>query len=147
MNRGYPSESHFVTTNDGYILEMHRIPYGKHSPPSPNKPAVFVMHCLLCSSANWIVSSSGLGNSSKIIHFSATWMYDTYRIFQTQCQIRVNKVQNSGTISPTLFIFRIRLSWRGLWRVAGQRERKHLRSPTRISWSRSRFLFLGLFVS
>jgi len=61
MNRGYPSESHFVTTNDGYILEMHRIPYGKHSPPSPNKPAVFVMHCLLCSSANWIVSSSGLG--------------------------------------------------------------------------------------
>lgn len=26
---GYPCEVHHVTTQDGYILEMHRIPYGK----------------------------------------------------------------------------------------------------------------------
>ena len=30
---GYPVETHTVTTEDCYILEMHRIPYGKHSPP------------------------------------------------------------------------------------------------------------------
>jgi len=63
LNRGYPAETHSVTTEDGYIIEMHRIPYGKHSPTSPNtnKPAVFMFHCLLCSSADWIVSPTGLG--------------------------------------------------------------------------------------
>ena len=30
---GYPVETHIVTTDDCYILEMHRIPYGKNSPP------------------------------------------------------------------------------------------------------------------
>lgn len=29
QTRGYPVESHFVTTKDGYILNMFRIPYGK----------------------------------------------------------------------------------------------------------------------
>jgi len=61
LNRDYPTESHLVTTNDGYIIEMHRIPYGKHSPPSPNKPAVFVLHGLICSSADWIIAPNGLG--------------------------------------------------------------------------------------
>lgn len=30
---GYPVETHTVTTEDCYILTMHRIPYGKKSPP------------------------------------------------------------------------------------------------------------------
>ena len=30
---GYPAETHTVTTEDCYILTMHRIPYGKKSPP------------------------------------------------------------------------------------------------------------------
>ena len=29
---GYPAESHTVETDDCYILEMHRIPFGKNSP-------------------------------------------------------------------------------------------------------------------
>ena len=66
LNRGYPAETHLVTTDDGYIIEMHRIPYGKYSPPSPNKPAVFMFHCLLCSSADWIVSPTGLGKIEPI---------------------------------------------------------------------------------
>nr|CAD7603633.1 unnamed protein product [Timema genevievae] len=27
--KGYPAETHTVTTEDGYILTLHRIPYGK----------------------------------------------------------------------------------------------------------------------
>jgi len=61
LNRGYPAETHLVTTEDGYIIEMHRIPHGKPSPPSPNKPAVFVLHGLICSSADWIIAPNGLG--------------------------------------------------------------------------------------
>ncbi|KAK5979579.1 Ab-hydrolase associated lipase region [Trichostrongylus colubriformis] len=26
---GYPVEVHYAVTRDGYILELHRIPYGK----------------------------------------------------------------------------------------------------------------------
>jgi len=61
INRGYPAETHWVTTEDGYILEMHRIPYGKHSPPSPNKSVVFMLHGLLASSHDWILTPIGLG--------------------------------------------------------------------------------------
>nr|CAD7410797.1 unnamed protein product [Timema cristinae] len=52
--KGYPAETHTVTTEDGYILTLHRIPYGK-SGPSNNRPAVFVQHGLLCSSDAWVI--------------------------------------------------------------------------------------------
>ena len=32
---GYPVQTHPVITDDCYILEMHRIPYGKKSPVIP----------------------------------------------------------------------------------------------------------------
>ena len=28
---GYPAETHHAITEDGYILTMHRIPYGKEN--------------------------------------------------------------------------------------------------------------------
>ena len=54
---GYPCETHSVITEDCYILEMHRIPYGKNSPPADGvrRPAVLVQHGLLCSSADWVM--------------------------------------------------------------------------------------------
>jgi lysosomal acid lipase/cholesteryl ester hydrolase len=52
---GYPAENHTVTTADGYILTLHRIPYSPKSPAAPNKPVIFLQHGLLCSSADWII--------------------------------------------------------------------------------------------
>ena len=55
---GYPVETHQVITDDGYILTMHRIPHGKISPrtDSERRPAVYVQHGILSSSADWIVT-------------------------------------------------------------------------------------------
>ncbi|XP_071533448.1 lipase lipl-1-like [Panulirus ornatus] len=52
---GYPVEVHHVTTEDGYILELHRIPHGI-SGPSGDRPVVYLEHCLLCSSADYIMN-------------------------------------------------------------------------------------------
>ncbi|KAJ8713466.1 hypothetical protein PYW07_013836 [Mythimna separata] len=59
----YPIEVHHVTTSDGYILEMHRIPYGRDANNVPNlkRPVIFVMHGVLCSSADFVLMGPGSG--------------------------------------------------------------------------------------
>ncbi|ERL91759.1 hypothetical protein D910_09085 [Dendroctonus ponderosae] len=52
---GYPVEIHTVTTEDGYILNMHRIPHnGKET--SASKGPILLVHGLLLSSADWVVT-------------------------------------------------------------------------------------------
>lgn len=51
---GYPFEIHHVTTKDGYILEMQRIPYSPKSEPSEGKPVIFMQHGLLASGDNFV---------------------------------------------------------------------------------------------
>ncbi|XP_031565908.1 gastric triacylglycerol lipase-like [Actinia tenebrosa] len=60
---GYPSENYDVLTQDGYIINIQRIPYGRHGKwkDKPSKPIVFLQHGLLCSSTNWV---SNLPNES-----------------------------------------------------------------------------------
>lgn len=56
-DRGYPIEQHQVTTEDGYILTVFRIPYGRtHSGAAAGGPRqpVFVQHCLVCSSFEFV---------------------------------------------------------------------------------------------
>jgi len=56
---GYPVESHVVATTDGYLLTLHRIPHGRSGPQeasSTTRPAVFLQHGLLSSSADWVVT-------------------------------------------------------------------------------------------
>lgn len=60
---GYPAESHFVTTEDGYILTIHRIP-GSKSGKRGGQP-VFLQHGLLSSSADWVSEN----NNSLGLHF------------------------------------------------------------------------------
>merc|ERR1712130_737877 len=50
---GYHVEEHWVTTEDGYILGLHRIPHGRGETSSP-RPVVYLQHCLTCSSAIWV---------------------------------------------------------------------------------------------
>ncbi|KAF2891970.1 hypothetical protein ILUMI_14203, partial [Ignelater luminosus] len=57
---GYPSETYTNQSKDGYLLEIHRIPYGKAG-PSENRPAVYLQHGLLCSSADWVIAGPGKG--------------------------------------------------------------------------------------
>lgn len=69
VNRGYPVATYSVTTADGYILELHRIPGGKGqtSDLGTGKP-VWLQHGLLCSSADWLISPSdqSLGKTVKL---------------------------------------------------------------------------------
>lgn len=56
---GYPVETHKVTTEDGYILTVHRIPNGLNAPPAPpeGRPVMWLQHGLLCSSADWLLNT------------------------------------------------------------------------------------------
>lgn len=74
---GYLAETHQVETQDGYKLQLHRIPYGRSSlsscSPSPSSPSsskcspppssftsrppVLLHHCLLCSSSDFVMNS------------------------------------------------------------------------------------------
>ena len=68
---GYPAETHEVVTEDGYILAMHRIPFGKKSPPvdGVERPAALLVHGLLSSSADYVmgIPEKSLGFQSKLI--------------------------------------------------------------------------------
>jgi hypothetical protein len=50
-DKGYPVESHDVSTSDGYVLTMHRI-------PRPGAPAVLLQHGLLDASETWVINSA-----------------------------------------------------------------------------------------
>lgn len=64
---GYPLEEHFVTTADGYVLGVYRIPCGRSdaaprpaaAPAAcarPPGPPVLLLHGLLDSSGTWVVN-------------------------------------------------------------------------------------------
>ncbi|XP_057340665.1 lipase 1-like [Microplitis mediator] len=65
---GYHGETHNVTTEDGFILDLYRIPGKLNAPP------VLLMHGLLCDSALWII----LGREKSLAYLLADEGYDVW---------------------------------------------------------------------
>ncbi|NXC45973.1 LIPM Lipase, partial [Penelope pileata] len=55
-HQGYPSEEHEVTTEDGYILGVFRIPSGRNMQNTGKKPAVLLHHGTFADSSYWIAN-------------------------------------------------------------------------------------------
>ncbi len=53
---GYRVETHYVHTEDGYILELHRIP-PKNPSITSNILPVLLMHGNFQSSVDWVINS------------------------------------------------------------------------------------------
>lgn len=61
--RGYPFENHKVYTEDGYILEMHRVPGGNYKNKTladfkGPRPAVLINHGLADSSSAFLFAAA-----------------------------------------------------------------------------------------
>jgi hypothetical protein len=58
LNKGYPTETHYVTTNDAYQIKIHRIPHGKSLSNDFNstRPIVLLQHGLMDSSATYVIN-------------------------------------------------------------------------------------------
>ena len=69
---GYPLEDHYVTTADGYILHLHRIPAQK-----PGRPARVTrsqkMHQLDVSRVSVVRTPQGLGNMFLLLLQAPLW--------------------------------------------------------------------------
>ncbi|KAL3266871.1 hypothetical protein HHI36_011023 [Cryptolaemus montrouzieri] len=70
---GYPVEEYFVTTKDGYILRVHRIPPTRKG-IAPCNRTIFLMHGLLSSSADWVI----LGPQEAFAYYLADLGYDVW---------------------------------------------------------------------
>ncbi|EGC34482.1 hypothetical protein DICPUDRAFT_7687, partial [Dictyostelium purpureum] len=57
-NHGYPCDHHYVTTSDGYILGLFRIPYSPRNSTFQNskRQPILLQHGLLDSSITWIIN-------------------------------------------------------------------------------------------
>jgi len=60
---GYPLERHDVQTEDGFVIEVQRIPHGRNNNFTGTRPSVLLMHGLFSSSIDWVNSGpeKGLG--------------------------------------------------------------------------------------
>ncbi|KAI3789454.1 hypothetical protein L2E82_02249 [Cichorium intybus] len=54
--RGYTCEEHKVTTKDGYILSLQRIPFGRAGGKKGNRVPVLLQHGLLMDAITWLLS-------------------------------------------------------------------------------------------
>lgn len=68
-------ERHTVTTDDYYILTMHRIPYSpKLNNSRIRKPVVFLMHGMLSSSSDWVL----MGPNKALAYILSDAGYDVW---------------------------------------------------------------------
>lgn len=70
---GYNGETHFITTEDGYIVQTHRISGGPNSPPAKGKKVCLFMHALMLSSSTFVISGPDHSLGLIILNFSFFW--------------------------------------------------------------------------
>ena len=77
ISRGYHAEMHPVTTDDGYILMLHRIPYPKARNSGPTGQPVFILHGIPDSSADWVLlpTEKSLGKKDKTNYICISNLY------------------------------------------------------------------------
>ncbi|KAB2613540.1 triacylglycerol lipase 2-like [Pyrus ussuriensis x Pyrus communis] len=54
--QGYTCQEHKVTTEDGYIIGLQRIPKGRSGDETPNKKPVLLQHGLLMDASAWLLN-------------------------------------------------------------------------------------------
>ena len=142
-HRGYPVEIHRVTTGDHYILELHRIPYGRRGRSKAKTVGrgrpVFLQHGVFASSAHWLIapSNSSLGNYS-LVEFSITEQQQ-----QQQKKNNIKKSKEIDQIKETCDVIVMDLQQRFAWRIWAMtcgwatREATFIHATTSI-WIRTR---------
>ena len=83
---GYPMETHTVATGDGYLLMVHRIPGGREGVVEreereeeegregwKDRPAVFLQHGLMASSADWVSAGGTVRESGEVTCSGGGW--------------------------------------------------------------------------
>lgn len=93
-----------MITEDGYILELHRITGSPRSPSRDGKKVAFLMHGLLDSSATWVMTGTTHGLGLFLIESV---------IAKTDCWL-------------ILFHKRLSTRWCRLWRVAWKCKGKRM---------------------
>ncbi|XP_030378991.1 lipase 3-like [Scaptodrosophila lebanonensis] len=74
-SHGYPAERHTVTTQDGYVLTLFRIPYShKLQNQNAKRPAVLLQHGLFSNSDAWLCS----GPDNSLAYLLADAGYDVW---------------------------------------------------------------------
>ncbi len=66
---GYPAEQHIIQSEDGYLLEYHRIPHGKNAPAANKSYPVLLHHGLTCTSIVWIINGPEKSLGKIMINF------------------------------------------------------------------------------
>ncbi|KAJ8672696.1 hypothetical protein QAD02_003956, partial [Eretmocerus hayati] len=56
---GYTAEEYNVTTEDGYLLRLHRISGSPSRPKSRGKPVIYLQHGIFLSSDSWVLIGPG----------------------------------------------------------------------------------------
>lgn len=64
-----------MTTDDGYILELHRISGGPKSPPKKGKKVCLLVHGLFFSSVTFLISGPNHALGKNVTKFHVTLCY------------------------------------------------------------------------